>query len=89
MRTTVRLDDDLVAEAKMFAVRQRRTLTSVIEEALRRLLQQSADSAEGGGDLPVSRRPGWVLPGVDLDDSAALHDVMDSAEDGKRDSAAP
>ncbi len=76
MRTTVRLDDDLLAEAKQRAAADRTTLGSLIEDALRRALAQR--SAERAGRITI--RPfGDVqtLPGVDLDDSAALRDLMD------------
>jgi len=38
MRTTLNLNDDLVRQAKLRAAMENRTLTSVIEDALRRLL---------------------------------------------------
>jgi plasmid stability protein len=37
-RTTVRIDDELLAELKALAARQHRTLNSVMEEAFRRML---------------------------------------------------
>jgi hypothetical protein len=37
-RTTFRLDEELLAEAKAYAARQHRSLNSVMEEALRRWL---------------------------------------------------
>jgi Arc/MetJ family transcription regulator len=76
MRTTVRLDDDLLAEAKQRAAADRTTLGSLIEDALRRALAQR--SAERAGRIAI--RPfgdAQTLPGVDLDDSAALRDLMD------------
>ncbi len=76
MRTTVRLDDDLLAEAKQRAAADRTTLGSLIEDALRRALAQR--SAERAGRVTI--RPfgdAQTLPGVDLDDSAALRDLMD------------
>ena len=78
MRTTLRVDDELLRRAKSHAARQGRSLTSVFEEALRRLLVESERREERGRvELPVSSVSGGVLPGVDLDDSAALLDVMD------------
>ncbi|MGH3803885.1 MAG: hypothetical protein ACRDTD_27895, partial [Pseudonocardiaceae bacterium] len=60
------------------AARQGRSLTSVFEEALRRLLTESERHEERTRvELPVSVASGGVLPGVDLDDSAALLDVME------------
>lgn len=78
MRTTVRLDERLLREAKEFAARERRTLTAVIDDALRQLLARNA--ATRGERRPVELvtfRGGGVQPGVDLDDSAAIADLMD------------
>ncbi len=78
MRTTVRLDDELLVEAKAYAARQGRTLTSVLEESLRRtLIEQRALAETRRTKLPLSRMRGGLQPGVDLDDSAALLDLMD------------
>ena len=41
MRTTVRLDSDLLQSAKQMALSRRRTLTSLIEEGLRLVLARS------------------------------------------------
>lgn len=81
MRTTIRLDDDLLAAAKDRAARNNRTLTAVIEDALR----QAFARPKGGEprhpiELPTFRGdPAGLAPGVDLDDSAALLELM---EDG-------
>jgi len=76
MRTTIRLDERLLAEAKQVAARTGRTLTAVIEDALR----QSLAARKSGGRVPA-RLPtfgeGGLQPGVDLDDSAALLSLMD------------
>ncbi|MGH3914623.1 MAG: hypothetical protein ACRDTC_14635 [Pseudonocardiaceae bacterium] len=78
MRTTLRVDDELLRRAKSHATSQGRSLTSVFEEALRRLLADSERQQEQVRvELPVSSASGGVLPGVDLDDSAALLDVME------------
>lgn len=79
MRTTIRLDDALLAEAKATAAARGTTLTAVIEDALRASLARRAD------DVPPVRIPTYkgtgVGPGVDLDDSAALLELME-ADDG-------
>jgi hypothetical protein len=80
MRTTVRLDDELLTAAKRLAVESGRTLTAVIEDALRQVLARRGDSRAGPVRLPVSRSAGKLQPGVDLDDSAALLDLMESAD---------
>jgi len=77
MRTTIRIDDALLAELKAQAARSGRTLTAVIEDALRAELARRADRrATPSPELPVSRG-GRLQPGVDLDDNAALLDLME------------
>jgi hypothetical protein len=80
MRTTVRLDDALLEQAKREASRRRETLTALIEQGLRLVLAQSRSARERRRRvvLPVSRAAGGVLPGIDLNDSAALLDVMEN-----------
>jgi len=78
MRTTVRLDDDLLRQAKQLAARTGQTLTAVIEDALRERISRSKKHPKRARvTLPTFRGNG-LLPGVDLDDSAALADLMDS-----------
>ena len=76
MRTTVRLDDELLAEAKALAARTGRTLTRVIEDALRQSLAQRDGPTGSAAPLPTFAGRG-LRPGVDLDDSAGLLDVME------------
>lgn len=76
MRTTVRLEDDLLRRTKQYATEQGTTLTAVIRDALQAYLTRPATAAKCPLDLPVSGR-GGTLPGIDLDDSAQLYDVMD------------
>jgi hypothetical protein len=81
MRTTIRLDDDLLAAAKAEAARTGRTLTAFIEDALRRALaRRSKRSRRRQVQLSTFEGKG-LCPGVDLDDSAALLDLMDGAGD--------
>lgn len=79
MRTTVRLDDELLRAAKTRAAETGRTLTAILEEALRAYLARADSTPREGLELPVSAAVGGTLPGVDLDDTAALYDVMDGA----------
>ena len=75
MRTTIKIDDRLLVEAKTRAATSGRTLNQVVEDALREAFaRRSADVARSA--LPVSGG-GRLLPGVDLDDSASLLDLMD------------
>ena len=76
MRTTINIDDDLLAEARQVAARTGRSLTAVVEDALRESLHRRHLPARRAVELPTFGE-GGVQPGVDLDDSAALLDLMD------------
>jgi hypothetical protein len=73
MRTTLNLPDALVEQAKAVARQSGRTLTSLVEQGLRTVL----DAAESQPpELPVfGTGHGRVL--VDLDDRQALADALD------------
>lgn len=78
MRTTFRLDDDLLSEAKALAARTRRSLNAVVEDALRAALAKAREQAATEAvELPTFKGVG-VLPGVDLDDSAATRERMEA-----------
>lgn len=72
----MRLDEELLAEAKQFALARGRTLTSVLEEALRDLLRRPKSPLAEPQELPTFGH-GGLRPGVDLDDSAALLEVLE------------
>ncbi|HEX5759829.1 MAG TPA: type II toxin-antitoxin system VapB family antitoxin [Thermoanaerobaculia bacterium] len=77
MRTTVRLDEALLREAKQVAANSGRSLTAVIEEALRESLGRRKDgTSRRRVKLPTSGS-GGLRPGVDLDDSASLWALLD------------
>ena len=78
MRTTVRLQDALLEQARREAARRHETLTSLIEQGIRLVLAQSRPQPwRKRVTLPVCHRGGGTLPGVDLNDSSALLDVME------------
>ncbi|PYV20348.1 MAG: DUF2191 domain-containing protein [Acidobacteria bacterium] len=78
MRTTVRLDEALLRQVKQEAQKRGETLTSMLEQGLRLVLAASRSRpARKRVKLPVSRSGGGTLPGVDLNDSAALLDRME------------
>jgi hypothetical protein len=78
MRTTVRLDDGLLREAKAEASRQGKTVTALIERGLRLVLANSRGRRRRARvTLPVSRATGGTRAGVDLDDSSAVLDRLD------------
>lgn len=80
MRTTVRIDDDLLAEVKQVAARSRRSVNSVMEDALREMLARRRQREHKPTTLTTFRGNG-PRPGVDLDDTAALYDLMDAADE--------
>lgn len=76
------ISDDLLRQAKEVAVRTNRPLREVVEDALR----ESLSRAKAGGErrrvkLPVSRRRGGLRPGVDIDNGAALLELMEQDRD--------
>lgn len=80
MRTTVRLDERLLREAKAVAARERRTLTAVIDDALRQFLARKSAPRKRAPFKLVTFGSGGLRPGVDLDDTAALVDLMEAGE---------
>ena len=78
MRTTIRLDDRLLAQAKREAARRGQTLTALIERGLRLVLARPHRPRQRlEVDLPACTKGGGVLPGIDLDDSASLLDIVE------------
>jgi len=75
MRTTVNIDDHLLAEAKVLAAQTSRSLGSVVEDGLRALLHR--DGSQPG--TAVFRLPthgsGGLAPGVNLEDKEAIAEL--------------
>jgi hypothetical protein len=78
MRTTVRINDDLLKRAKKHAADEGRTLTSLVEDGLALILSKPKTIRRERVDLPVSKASGGVLPGVDLNRSGDLEEVMNA-----------
>jgi len=79
MRTTIRLDDELLQQVKLHAAEQGTTLTALIEGALREKLSRGTpDQKRNRITLLTVDGPG-LMPGVDLDDSATLLDLMEES----------
>lgn len=79
-RTTLRLPEDLLKEAKKRAAERGTSLTALVEEALREVLSRSREAANGSEPVSLTTVAGsGVQPGVDLDDTAGLRDLMESA----------
>lgn len=76
MRTTVNIDDRLLKQAKVAASKSGRTLSELVDDGLRLLLKQGAPRDGGPVALPTFGGSG-LRPGVDLDDKAALLDLLE------------
>lgn len=77
MRTTIRLDDQLLRSAKRFAHETGQSLTKLIEDALRHALaRRTAKPARKPIKLTTVSGRG-LRSGVDIDDSAALLAFME------------
>ena len=78
MRTTVRLDEGLLRDAKAEALRRGETVTALIERGLRLVLAAGRRRPHRARiTIPVSRATGGTHPGVDLNDSSAVLDRLD------------
>ncbi|MFN0302744.1 MAG: DUF2191 domain-containing protein [Burkholderiales bacterium] len=78
MKTTLDLRDDLIAQAKPVAAKERTTLTKMVEEGLApRLRRQRASLVGRLKSLPVSTRRGGLRNGVDGTSNRSLFDAAD------------
>ena len=80
MRTTVRLNDPLLAEAKKYAVERGQTLTALIEDALRETLARRTQTSKRRRVHLPTLPGGRLRAGIDLDDTSALLDLMDGRD---------
>jgi Arc/MetJ family transcription regulator len=83
MRTTIQLDEHLLREVKKLAAERGTTFTAVVKDALRETLTRRVQPRRRSehGFTTVDGR--GLRAGVDLDNTAALLDLMESA-DGAR-----
>ncbi len=81
MKTTLNINDQLLASAKALAAQQRISLTRLIEESLQLRLRPAAAAARlGPVMLPVDTARGGLVAGVDpLSNKALLHALGDDA----------
>ena len=78
MRTTVRLDDELLAEAKRYAARTGRTLTSLIDEGLRGVLARGERRAPAKRVELLTGGEGGLRPGIRSDSFSEVLDQLDT-----------
>jgi hypothetical protein len=81
MRTTIRIDEALLREAKEKAARTGKSLTALIEDALRESLARQPDAAAREPVRLITAGGNGLRPGIDLDDSASLLDIMEASDD--------
>jgi hypothetical protein len=77
MRTTIRIEDYLLREAKIHAAEQGITLTQLINEALRERLSARSRHQTVKPFRLRSYGKGGLRPGVRLDDNRAIGDLLD------------
>jgi hypothetical protein len=80
MRALLEIDEKLLAAAEQEAIRRGRSLSALVELALSAFvgpMPRTGNAPQGRVDLPTFRGQG-LRPGVNLDDSAALLELMDS-----------
>jgi len=82
MKTTLLLDDEIHRQAKQAAARLGIPLTKFIEEAVRlKISSDIARSTEQVSPLPVCTKQGGLQPGIDLDNTAEMLDLLDQKMD--------
>lgn len=78
MRTTIRIDDELLALAKSRAAENRTTLNAMIEDALRASFSRQSERPTPIGRLPAMSGRG-PRPGVRVNNNAELLDFMEGS----------
>lgn len=81
MKTTLDINDALLADAKALAARQRTSLTRLIEEGLQlRLRAPRAAAKSAAPNVPVFKGRGGLVAGIDSrSNKAMLHAADDDA----------
>ena len=79
MRTTIRIKDSILLDAKKRALEEHISLTAFIEESLIDRLYHRKKTRSAGKPLPTFMGTG-LHPGVDLNDSKNLSDIMDGID---------
>lgn len=78
MRTTISLDEALLKQARRVALDRGISLNELVVVALRVELNRPKPDQKKRIELPTFKGRG-LRPGVDLDDSAALEEIMNEA----------
>ncbi|HUG24367.1 type II toxin-antitoxin system VapB family antitoxin [Piscinibacter sp.] len=79
MKTTLNIDDELLAQAKARAALERKSLTRLIEEGLSlRLRSGGRPLGKSARTLPVFARGTGLRPGVDPTSNQSMLDAADA-----------
>lgn len=78
MRTTLSIDDHLLAEAKERAHRRGQTLGQLVEDAIRRELGTAVEGERP--PVPVLKGGTGPRPGLDLNSNRALLEALDEGQ---------
>lgn len=74
----MRLDEELMSEVKRYAAEKGLSITAVLDQAIREMLTRRT-KLQNRKRVKLPTFPGRGLqPGVDLDDSAALLELMEN-----------
>lgn len=79
MRTTINLPDELLVQIKKLAATSRSTITALIEDALREALARRRRTRRHERVILRTYGKQGLLPGVDIDDTASVLDLMESS----------
>jgi hypothetical protein len=77
MRTTIYIPDDLLADVKKLSAESRKTVTALVEDALRERLAKRRQKPRLKPVRLTTYGKRGLQPGADLHDSAALLDLME------------
>ncbi len=83
MRTTLDLNDALLTKAKTRAAKENRTLTSIVEEALRKFFDGHGRPKKMP-EIPVLHGTGGLAPGIDPTKIEAFMNALEDEERIKR-----
>lgn len=80
VRTTVNIDDDLLAELRTISARTRRPLGDLVDDALRAMLAERASGRTTTRVVLPTDGGSGLQPGVDLDDKEGLAELLGDNE---------
>lgn len=77
MKTTLDINDRILAEAKALAAREQTSLTRLIEEGLALRMRPPARAARGRATFPVSPVRGALHPHIDYSSNKSMFEAAD------------